>query len=143
MSKSLVVYFSRGGKTKKVAETIAQELECGNVDTAKTVPDLSEVDLLLVGSGTYGGKPDKKLLSFLDGLKPVKGGKSAIFTTSAGPNPKSIDVMKEKLEAKGYEVISTFDCRGQFLIGNRGHPDDADLKDATAFAANIKKKAVS
>jgi flavodoxin len=95
--------------------------------------------LLIVGSETYGGKPGKKTQEFLDGLKPVKSGKSAIFTTSAGPNPKSIAVMKETLEAKGYEVASTFDCRGQFLIGNRGHPNDADLKDAKAFANNLKK----
>ena len=138
-TKPLVVYFSKGGKTKKVALAIAQELQCGTVDTAESVPDLSDVDLLVVGSGTYGGKPDKKLQEFLDNLKPVKKGKSAIFTTSGGPTPKSIDAMKESLEAKGYEVVSTFDCRGQFLLSNRGHPDEADLKDAKVFANNIKK----
>jgi flavodoxin len=138
-TKPLVVYFSKGGKTKKVAESIAQELQCKTVDTKVSVPDLSDVDLLVVGSGTYGGKPDKKLQEFLEGLKPVKKGKSAIFTTSAGPNPKSLAVMKESLEAKGYQVVSTFDCRGQFLIGNRGHPNEADLNDAKTFANNIKK----
>ena len=138
-TKPLVAYFSKGGKTRKVAESLAQELQCGTVNTAESAPDLLGVDLLVVGSGTYGGKPDKKMKGFLDGLKPVKKGKSAIFTTSGGPNPKSIAIMKEALEAKGYEVVSTFDCRGQFLIGNRGHPNEADLKDAKAFAINLKK----
>jgi flavodoxin len=138
-TKPLVVYFSKGGKTKKVAESIAQELQCETVNTADSAPDLSGIDLLIVGSGTYGGKPDKKMQEFLDGLKPVNSGKSAIFTTSAGPNPKSIAIMKESLEAKGYDVVSTFDCRGQFLIGNRGHPNETDLKDAKTFANNIKK----
>ena len=138
-TKPLVVYFSKGGKTKKVAEAIAQELQCVIVDAAKSTPDLSDVDLLVVGSGTYGGKPGKKLQEFLDGLEPVKKGKSAIFTTSAGPNPKSLAIMKESLEAKGYEVVSTFDCRGQFLFGSRGHPNEVDLKDAKAFANDIKK----
>ena len=138
-TKPLIVYFSRGGKTKKIAEVIGQELQCGTADAAESVPDLSIVDLLVVGSGTYGGKPDKKLQEFQDGLEPVKKGNSAIFTTSAGPNPKSLAIMKESLEAKGYEVISTFDCRGQFLFGSRGHPNEADLKDAKAFANNIKK----
>jgi flavodoxin len=136
--KPLVVYFSKGGKTGKVAESIAQELQCQTVNIAENTPDLFDVDLLIVGSGTYGGKPDKKLQEFLEGLKPVTGGKCAIFTTSGGPNPKSLAFMKEILEAKGYELVSTFDCRGQFLIGNRGHPNEADLRDAKIFANNLK-----
>jgi flavodoxin len=137
--KPLVVYFSKGGKTKKIAETVAQELQCETVDTAESLPDLSDVDLLIVGSGTYGGRPDKKLQEFLNGLKPVNKEKSAIFTTSAGPNPKSLAIMKESLENKGYEVVSTFDCRGQFLFGSRGHPNEDDFKEARTFATNLKK----
>jgi len=135
----LVVYFSKGGKTKKVAESIAQGLQCKSVNIAESTPVLFDVDLLVVGSGTYGGKPDKKLQEFLEGLKPVKSGKCAIFTTSGGPNPKSLAVMKEALKAKGFELVSTFDCRGQFLIGNRGHPNEADLRAAKAFANSLKK----
>jgi flavodoxin len=138
-TKQLVVYFSKGGKTKKVAESIAQELQCQPINIVESTPDLSDLDLLVVGSGTYGGKPDKKLQEFLEGLKPVTSGKCAIFTTSGGPNPKSLAFMKETLEGKGYEVVSTFDCRGQFLIGNRGHPNEADLRDAKIFANNLKK----
>ena len=139
VAKPLVVYFSKGGKTGKVAESIAQELQCGTVNTAESAPNLSGVDLLVVGSGTYGGKPDKKLLGFLNGLKSVKNGKSAIFTTSGGRNPESIAVIEEIWESKEYEVVSTFDCLGQFLIGNRGHPNDADLNDAKSFANSLKK----
>lgn len=139
--KPLVVYFSRGGKTRKVAEAIAQELGCQSVDTEKEVPNVYGVDLLLVGSGTYGGRPDKKLLEFLNSLPPVSDGKAAIFTTSAGPGPKSINIMKEALEVKGYKVVSNFDCRGQFLLGNRGHPNADDLKAAKAYAGDLKKRA--
>ena len=138
-TKPLVVYFSKGGKTKKVAESIAQELQCQTINIMESTPVLSDLDLLVVGSGTYGGKPDKKLQEFLEGLKPVTSGKCAIFTTSGGPDPKSLAFMKEILEAKGYELVSTFDCRGQFLIGNRGHPNEADLRDAKIFANNLKK----
>ena len=41
--KPLVVYFSRGGKTKKVAESIAQELQCETVNTAESASDLSGI----------------------------------------------------------------------------------------------------
>ena len=138
--KFLVVYFSRGGKTRKVAEAITQELGCKAVDIEKEIPDISGVDLLLVGSGTYGGMPHKKLLEFLNGLQPINGGKAAIFTTSAGPNPKSIGIMKGVLEVKGYKVVSNFECRGQILSLNQGHPTEEDLKAAKVFAGDLKKK---
>jgi len=137
--ESLVVYFSRGGKTRKVAEAIAQELGCKSVDINKETPALSGVDMLLVGSGNYVGKTDKKLLTFLNNLQPSSDKKAAVFATSGGPNPKVISVLQEALEAKGYKVVSGFKCRGQFLFSNRGHPNEDDLKNAKAFAHDLKK----
>jgi len=135
----LVVYFSRGGKTRKVAEAIAQELGCEAVDIKKETPDLTEVDLLLVESGNYVGKTDKKLLTFLNNLQPSSDKKAAVFATAGGPNPKVISVLQGALEAKGYEIVSSFKCRGKFLFSNRGHPNEDDLKNAKAFASNLKK----
>ena len=86
--KSSVVYFSRGGKTRKVAEAVAQELGCKSVDITKETPDLSGVDMLLVGSGNYVGKTDPKLLTFLNNLQPSSDKKAAVFATSGGPDPK-------------------------------------------------------
>jgi flavodoxin len=138
--KSLVVHYSRGGKTRKVAEAIARELECEAIDAGKGEPDISGVDLLLVGSGNYGGKPHHSIQSFIDGLKPTEKAKAAVFATSGGPRPKGIDTMKQGLEAKGYEAIASFDCRGQFMLMNRGHPDQDDLENARAFAAELRAK---
>jgi flavodoxin len=137
--KFLVVYFSRGGKTEKVAEAIAQELGCEAVDLKKETPDVSGVDLLFVGSGNYGGAPHETLQGFLDSLQPSSNSKAAVFATSGGPDPKCISVIKEALEAKGYKVVSSFDCRGQFLFANRGHPNETDLKNAKEFASELKK----
>ena len=137
--KFLVVYFSRGGKTGKVAEAIAQELGCEAVDLKKESPDVSGVDLLIVGSGNYGGAPHETLQGFLNSLQPSNNGKTAVFATSGGPDPKCIPVIKEALEAKGYKVVSSFDCRGQFLFANRGHPNENDLKNAKEFASELKK----
>jgi len=136
--KSLVVYFSRGGKTRKVAEAVAQELGCKSVDITKETPDLSGVDMLLVGSGNYVGKTDPKLLTFLHNLQPSSHNKAAVFATAGGPEPKVISVLQEALEAKGYKVVSSFKCRGQFLFSSRGHPNDDDLKNAKAFARDLK-----
>jgi flavodoxin len=136
--KFLVVYFSKGGKTRKVAEAIAQELNCKAVDLTKDTPDVSEVELLIVGSGNYGSKPHETVQEFLNNLPSSNNGKAAVFATSGGPDPKCIPIMKTALEAKGYKVISSFDCRGKFLFANRGHPNEDDLKDAKAFASGLK-----
>jgi len=143
----LVVYFSRGGKTRKVAEAIAQELGCEAVDVKKETPDVSGVELLIVGSGQYVGKLNsphvrmyKTLQGFLDRLQPSSKSKAAVFATAGGPDPKCIYAMEEVLETKGYKVISSFKCRGQFLFFNRGHPTKDDLKNAKAFASDLKKK---
>ena len=131
---------SRGGKTRKVAEAIAQELGCKSVDINKETPDISGVDMLIVGSGNYvGGKIDNRLLAFLNDLQPSSEKKAAVFATAGGPDPKVIYALQGALEAKGYKVVSNFKCRGKFLFFNRGHPNEDDLKNAKAFASDLKK----
>lgn len=137
--KFLVVYFSRGGKTRKVAEAIAQQLRCKAVDVEKETPDVAGVDILIVGSGQYPGKLHKTLQSFLDGLQPSGKNKAAVFATAGGPDPKVVYVLKKTLEAKGYMVVSSFKCRGRFLFFHWSHPDEDDLENAKAFANDLKK----
>ncbi len=88
--KSLVVYFSKGGKTRKVAEAIAQELNCRAIDIKKKIPDISAVNLRVIGIGNYGGKPGKELQEFLENLQSPSKIKIAFFATSGGPEPKCI-----------------------------------------------------
>ena len=143
--KFLVIYFSRGGKTRKIAQAIAQELECKLVDIAKEIPDVSEVDMLLIGSGNYGGKTDGRLLTFLNCLEPGSDRKAAVFATAGGvrpegPDPRVLSVLQGVLEAKGYKVVTSFKCPGQMLFLNRGHPNEDDLKKARIFAVELKKR---
>lgn len=134
----LVVYYSRGGRTRRVAEAIAKELGCGAIDVSKGMPEASGSEFLVVGSGTYGGMPGPGIGDFLRAIPQAAGGKAAVFATSAGPNPKSIPKMRSALEGKGYAVVSSFDCRGKFLFINIGHPDEKDLENARAFARALK-----
>ena len=137
--KFLVVYFSRGGKTRRVAEAIAQQLACKAVDVEKETPDAAGVEMLIVGSGQYLGKLHKTLRSFLDELQPSSENKAAVFATAGGPDPKVVYVLKGALEAKGYMVVSSFKCRGRFLFFNWSHPNEEDLENAKAFANDLKK----
>jgi flavodoxin len=123
-----------------VAEAISRELGCRAVDVEKERPDTSGVDLILVGSGNYGGNTDDRLLRFLNDLQPSNGCTAAVFATAGGHDLKCVHVIQEALETKGYQVISSFNCLGQFFFANRGHPTEDDLKDAKAFASDIKKR---
>jgi flavodoxin len=139
--KALVVYYSRGGNTRKIAEAMAQELGCIAVDVMKETPDVSGLDLLIIGSGNYGDKVGDKLQQSLSDMPQIRGGKAAVFATAGGPDPKSLAVMQETLEKKGYEVLSSFKSRGQFLYFlNHGRPNSDDLTNASNFAGDLKKK---
>lgn len=69
--KTLVVYDSRFGNTKKIAEAIAGGVGDGTM--AKNVNEVKEeelkgLDLLVAGSPVHGGRPSEDMLKFLDGL---------------------------------------------------------------------------
>jgi flavodoxin len=133
------VYFSRGGNTRKVAQAIAEELGVSPVDVKMSKPDVNDADLLVVGSGTYGGKPASEVTSFLEGLSPTTGKKAARFSTCAGDAQKSLASMRDILAGKEYSVIDCFACFGKFaLVSKRGHPTIEELNQATEFAKKPK-----
>jgi len=79
MAKSLIVYFSQGGTTTKVAESIADGLrrEGYQVDLhsikEKQQPDLSGYDLLGIGSPVYFYRPPFIVTDYLNSLPDLGG----------------------------------------------------------------------
>ena len=138
---SLVVYFSRGSNTRKVAEVIAKELGCDAVDIKKERPSLSNVDLLIVGSGTYGGRPGKEFVSFLEEIPLATGRRAALFATCSSGIVLWFNSMKGVLESKGYQVCGSFSCFGQISFVRRGHPTAEELAKAAEFAAQLRSGA--
>ena len=139
--KIILIYFSRGGNTRKIAEAMAVELGVTAVDVKKQKPDVIDADLLVVGSGTYGGKPGKEMVTYLENLKPVAGKKAACFSSCAsGDASKTLQAMKDILSKKGYFSVDCFSCLGKWLMGlsRRGHPSDEELAQAREFAKKLK-----
>ena len=64
------------------------------------------MDLLVIGSGNYGGKPGKELQKFLENLQSPSNINIAFFATSGGPEPKCIEVMQKTVESKGFIILS-------------------------------------
>ncbi len=93
MAKGLVVYYSRSGNTKEMAEIIAKAMneaglktECKSVEKVKA-DDLPGCDAIVVGSPTYYGQmasPIKKLIDDLVGRHGGLNGKvGGAFTSAA------------------------------------------------------------
>lgn len=157
--KSLVVVCSwHHNNTEKIANACAKVLGAEVKRPQQVRPeDLQEYDLVGFGSGIYSATFDPSLLDLADRLPYTAGKKAFLFSTYGAPafiadrefTEKNHRQIRAKLEAKGYQVIGEFGCAGwntnSFLktFGglNKGRPDAGDLRNAEAFARQMKEKA--
>jgi flavodoxin len=151
--KTLIICDSEhNGNTKKVAEVMAKELGAEIVESAKVeAGDLGQYDMVGLGSGIYMGKHSASLLSLADKL-PFGNGKKVFIFSSSWSGIKDIEknhkALKEKLEAKDYEIVGNFSCLGWSTFGplkffggvNKHHPDAEELELARMFAEGVKNK---
>jgi flavodoxin len=135
--KVKVLYHSKSGNTKKVAEAIARAT--GQVEEA--IPPaypLENIDVLFLGAGIRAGKVDKKVQEFVRTLTPARAKKVVVFGTAGSPEG-AFPLMKKMMEEKGLKVADEFFmCKGKwFFFMDRGHPNAADLEAAANFAKKI------
>ncbi|PYG87302.1 flavodoxin I [Ruminiclostridium sufflavum DSM 19573] len=136
--KTWVLYYSRGGNTKKIAEAMAEELEVPKAEQVPPAYPPENVQLLFLGTGIYAGKPDSKMVEFIRTLNTDRVKNAAVFGTNGGQDT-AIETVKSLLREKGINVIDeTFSCKGKyFLFINRNKPDSEDLKAAKVFARKV------
>jgi menaquinone-dependent protoporphyrinogen IX oxidase len=151
--KALVLFRSFHGNTKQVAESIAKELGMQGIETIvqdlrRKLPDLSDIDFILMGSPTRMAKVNRTALRVLKRLqkkgiaeKPV-----AIFDTY-GPvptKPEEIEkakkwlypgaagIMQKAAKTLGLNVYAaTLRCE---VRGLKGPLADHELEKAVSFA---------
>ena len=142
--KTIVIYSTKTGNTKKVALEIAQELNCQAINISET-SDLSTIslrdfDLVFLGTWIRGGEPSPDMLKFLNQLDLHDNQrKFALFMTWAGGGKSDVLAfkrVKQLLEVKHQELLDDyFRCLGQtFGLRARGHPDEKDLTNAGKWA---------
>lgn len=137
--KIKVLYHSKTGNTKKIADAIADAVgaksELINENTS-----IDNTDMLFIGDGIYGGKTNPQTDKFLRTLNSSKIKNVAVFGTYGGQTT-AITKMKGLLNSQGISVIDeTFGCKGKmFFIFNRKHPDAKDLGDAKTYAKRVLK----
>lgn len=117
MPKGIVIYYSRSGNTKEMAETIAEAMnDAGLATTCTSVSDveieqLLEYDAIVIGSPTYYGQMAGPIKQFFDDAVSLHGkldGKvGAAFTSSAnvgGGNETTIMGITEAMMIAGFVV---------------------------------------
>jgi flavodoxin len=132
-----VIYVSKGGNTRKLAEIIAVELGV-SAENVKAKDKLTKDSFTLLGSGCYFNGPRRELKKFINS-NDFDGRKVALFGTSGGGQGDEVKALEKIVTAKGAKVMGRFYCRGKFLFFGRKHPTTEDLENAKNFAGEMNK----
>jgi flavodoxin len=143
--KSLVIYSSQTGNTKKIAEAIFESLpEPKAIHAVEEKPSPDEFDFIAMGFWVDRGTADAKAQLY---MKTLKGKKIGIFgTLGAYPDSdharKCLDKVMKML--KGNEIIGSFLIQGKIdpasIEEARKHPNKQDCLNAkNAFEAMLRK----
>ena len=144
--KALVIYSSQTANTKKLAEAVAQVLDCPSRPVAEA-GDMSDYDFIAVGFWYKAGQPDPASQEMLGKLSGKKVFLFATHGAAVGSPPAENGMKKARELAAGAEIVGTFSCPGEvdakFLEmaakkeppppwlaaapAAKGHPDEDDI----------------
>ena len=144
----LIVFDTRYGNTKLVAETIAEGIEDvvkADVilrELAQVEPaELAEYELVLIGSPNHYSAPTKGIKEFIDGLEEIilDGKRGAVFDTylGAGFHERAVKQMEKRMneKASGLQLMSPgLSIR---VEKNRGPIVDGELPRCKDFGKKI------
>lgn len=123
---------TKTGHSKKIAQSIANELELEALD-AKTNPDVRATDLLVIVGGIYGGRSNPELVEFLMKIDSTAV-KHAVLITSCASKKFFQKEVRAVLSENGIDVYpKEFVCRGNILFIGLGHPNKQDFAEALEF----------
>jgi flavodoxin len=131
-----ICYYTKLGHSKKIAQAIAGEFQTIAQDI-RTNPKLTDVDLLCIVSGIYGGRSAPELLDYLRSVDRQQVKQALLITSSAGKTTTAAEV-RTVLTDLGIPVADEeFTCQGAILFVGMGHPNKADIHNAIAFARRM------
>ena len=113
--KTLVVYSSKGGNTKKLAETAFARLDGDKeIRAVAEAPDPAGYDVVVVGFWYQGGQPDPASQEYLK--KCDISGRLFLFATHGAATDSETARMgmnKARELAAGANIVGTFSCQGE------------------------------
>lgn len=146
--KTLIAYFTMGGRTKKTAEAIASALtnyevsyfpvelsgkliekikvldkfenkDFSAIETQLNTLDATGYDLIIFGMPTYGNFPPKAFDEILLRMGNLNGKRAIVYNTARFSGTKALKYMRTKVEETGAQVIDQFKFRKVFWIGTK------------------------
>jgi flavodoxin len=107
--KPCVVYFSRTGNTKRVAEDVSKATKTPSFDMTPCEPSVVEnFELLVIGTPVEGFNPAKEAKAFVEKLPRTEDKKAILFCTYALWRGKTFGVLKKVLANKGIKQFLKF-----------------------------------
>ena len=111
--KICVLYFSRTGNTKYMAEKISKSLNVEVFDiNSCNILQLEQFDLLIVGTPVEGFRPSKEIIAFVKKIPFVENKKAIVFCTYMLWKARSLKSLGKQLKKKGYDIIGSVSKRG-------------------------------
>ena len=109
-----IIYFSRTGNTKRLAQAIADAAKAPIYNLASTQPSAIEnCDLLILGTPVEGASPAKETIAFIENMPQSKGKKVILFCTyRAFGNELTMKHKEKRLFGKVYETIAKVSKKG-------------------------------
>ena len=149
MLKAVVLYYTRFGNTKQAAEAICTglwrgglETECLDIKNVKP-EDLTQYDVLIIGTPTHHGGAAKEMLAFMDALTQIEwtDKKAAAFDTRY-ENEKTggLNTLEEYMKKLGMHLIMA-GLPALLPKGDAWGPlRDGELKKCREFGKKIAQK---
>ena len=113
--KTLVVYSSQGGNTRKLAETAFARISGDKeIRPVAEAPDPAGYDVVIVGFWFKGGQPDQASQEYL--RKCRRAGKLFLLAThgaAADSDYARLGMNKARELAAGADIVGTFSCQGE------------------------------
>jgi flavodoxin I len=143
--KVLIIYDSIYGNTEEIAksmgETIGSDARVVKAEDSRPA-DLESVELLIVGSPTYGGRPTPKMKEFLDTIRStsIKDVRVAAFDTRLPATWVKIfgfaaGKIEKQLKSQGGK--SAIKPEGFFVSGTKGPLVEGEYERAAKWAQDI------
>jgi len=152
--KSIVIYYSQSGNTKKVAEAIHRGMsqtgeQCDIVPLRDmNPPNLADYDLIGLGSPVISFAEPRNVSFFIeDRMKSVEGKHAFTFCTHGCLPTRYLSSVVPKLQQRGLTVIGWNDWFGSAVYPvipkpyfTDGHPDEIDIKEAEDFGREMVER---
>jgi flavodoxin len=104
--RTCILYFSRTGNTKFMAEAIANAIKAPAFDIATSEPSVVEdYDMIILGTPVEGARPAKETTAFADRLPTTDAKKAILFCTYKLFKGKTFKTLSEALSSKGYNSV--------------------------------------